>query len=75
MLMTPAKIPADPRPATALPIMKALELGAEAHTVDYKILVESPVSSDGIDIPQPRRHRWPRAKPISANKMCRYDHT
>ncbi|KFY42780.1 hypothetical protein V494_02248 [Pseudogymnoascus sp. VKM F-4513 (FW-928)] len=30
----PQKIPAAPNPATALPIMKAVELGAAAHTTE-----------------------------------------
>lgn len=35
MLMAPEKIPAEPRPAIARPTMKAFELGAAPHTVDY----------------------------------------
>lgn len=34
MLITPEKIPAEPRPAIARPTMKALLLGAVAQTRD-----------------------------------------
>jgi hypothetical protein len=35
MLITPEKMPADPRPAIALPTINAFELGAAPQTVDY----------------------------------------
>jgi hypothetical protein len=34
MFIQPLNIPADPRPAMALPTIKALEFGAEPQTVD-----------------------------------------
>ena len=38
ILMHPLNIPADPRPAIALPTMKALEFGAAPQTVDCQNL-------------------------------------
>jgi hypothetical protein len=34
MLIAPVKMPAEPNPETALPTMKAVELGAAPHTAD-----------------------------------------
>jgi len=35
MLIAPEKMPADPRPAIALPTINAFELGAAPQMVDY----------------------------------------
>lgn len=42
IIMPPAKMPADPRPAMARPIMKAVELGAAPQRADptSKITIE-----------------------------------
>jgi hypothetical protein len=36
MLITPEKMPADPSPAIALPMINAFEVGATPQTVDYE---------------------------------------
>ena len=42
IIMPPEKMPADPRPAIARPIMKAIEVGAAAQRLDpaSKITIE-----------------------------------
>ena len=43
IIIPPEKMPADPKPAMARPIMKAIELGAAPQTADpaSKIRIES----------------------------------
>ena len=70
MLMTPLKMPADPRPATALPMINAIEFGAVPQMIDYGVLVLEKEVMEVLDLLRPRKAQSLQAATILASRRC-----
>ena len=70
MFITPLKMPADPRPATARPMINAIEFGAVPQIIDCGVLVFEEEVKEILDLLRPRKAQSLQATTILASRRC-----